>query len=96
MDQEAVHFGENRNIKNAKIFIQAKNNINNNINEVGIKRVALSDKKSHGKDSFKYFIGYRHEGIAFPPPLRIELPQMNGYAKYFDKNSKLKVLSKKN
>ena len=33
-------------------------------------------------------MGYRHEGNAFPSPLCIKLPQMNAYAKYFDKNSK--------
>ena len=52
-----------------------------NINEVDIKRIALSDKKSYGKDSFKYFIGYRHEGNTFPSPLCIRLPQTNAYAK---------------
>ena len=64
-----------------------------NINEVDIKRIALSDKKSYGKDSFKYFIGYRHEGNAFPTPLCIILPQMNAHTKYFDKNSKYINLS---
>ena len=59
-----------------------------NINEVDIKRIALSDKKSYGKDSFKYFIRYGHEGNAFPSPLCIRLPQMNAYAKKFDKDSK--------
>ena len=53
-----------------------------------ILKYILSDKKSHSKDSFKYFIGYRHEGNAFPSPLSIKLLQMNTYAKYFDKNSK--------
>ena len=76
MEQEVVHFRENSIIKNA--FHKNKKTIN--INEV--------DKKSYGKDSFKYFIGYRHEGNAFPSPLCIKLPQMNTYAKYFDKNSK--------
>ena len=33
-------------------------------------------------------MGYKHEGNAFPSPLCIKLPQMNAYAKYFDKNSK--------
>ena len=45
-------------------------------------------KTSCGKDSFKYFIGHRHKGNAFPSPLCVKLPQMNAYAKYFDKNSK--------
>ena len=84
MEQEAVHFGENSIIKSA--FHKNKKPIN--INEVDIKRIASSDKRSYGKDSFKYFIGYRHEGNAFPSPLFIKLPQMNAYAKYFHKNSK--------
>ena len=33
-------------------------------------------------------MGYRHERNTFPSPLCIKLPQMNAYAKYFDKNSK--------
>ena len=84
MEQVAVHFGENSIIKRA--FHKNKKPIN--INEVDIKRIASSDKRSYGKDSFKYFIGYRHEGNAFPSPLCIKLPQMNAYTKYFDKNNK--------
>ena len=85
MEQEAVHFGENSIIKSP--FYKKKIPIN--IKEVDIKKTALSDKKSYGKDFFKYFIGYTHEGNAFPSPLYIiKLPQMNAYAKYFDKNSK--------
>ena len=84
MEQEGVHFGENSMIKNA--FHKNKKPIN--INKVNIRRIAWSDKTSLSKDSFKYFIGYRHEGNAFPSPLFIKPPQMNAYAKYFDKNSK--------
>ena len=36
----------------------------------------------------KYFMGYRHERNTFPSSLCIKLPQMNAYAKYFDRNSK--------
>ena len=84
MEQEAVHFGENSIIKSA--FHKNKKPIN--INEVDIKRIALSDKKSLSKDPFKNFIGYRHEGNAFPSPLCIKLPQLNAYAKCFGGNSK--------
>ena len=42
MEQEAVHFGEDSIIKSA--FHKNKKPIN--INEVDIKRIALSDKKS--------------------------------------------------
>ena len=83
-EQEAVHFGENSITKSA--FHENKKSIN--INEVDIKRIALSDKKSLCKDSNKFFIGFRHEGNAFPSPLCLKLPQMKAYVKYFDKNSK--------
>ena len=84
MEQEAVYFGENSIIKSP--FHKNKKPIN--INDIDIKRKALSDKKSYDKDSFKYFIGYRHEGNVFSSPLCIKLPQMNAYSKSFDKNSK--------
>ena len=48
-----------------------------NINEVDIKEIVLSHKKSYGKDSFKYFIGYRHQGNASSSPLCVKHPQMN-------------------
>ena len=83
MEQETVHFGENSIVKST--FHKNKNPIN--INEVDIKRIALSDK-IYAKDSFKYFIGYRHEVNVFPSWLCIKLPQMNAYTKHFDKNSK--------
>ena len=73
MEQEAVHCGGNSIIESA--FHKNKKPIN--INQVDIKRIVLSDKKSYNKDSFKYFIEYRHEGNAFPSPLCIKLPQRN-------------------
>ena len=42
MEQEVVHFGENSIIKSA--FQKSKKPIN--VNEVDIKRITLSDKKS--------------------------------------------------
>ena len=59
-----------------------KNKKTINTNEVYIERIALIDKKSYGKDSFKYFIGYRHEGNSFPSPLSVTL---SAKIKYFDK-----------
>ena len=84
MEEEAVYFRENSIINSA--FHKNKRPIN--INEVDIKRIALSDKKWISEDSFKDFIGYRRECNAFPFPLSIGLPQMNAYGKYFDENSK--------
>ena len=84
MEQEAVHFGENSIIKST--FLKNKKPIN--INEVDIKAISLLDKNSYVKDSFKYTIGYRHEGNGFPSLLCIKRPQMNSYSIFFDKNSK--------
>ena len=84
MEQEAIYSGENGIIKSA--FDKNKRPIN--INEVDIERTKLSDKKSDGKDSFKYFVGHRHEGNTFSSPMCVKLPHMNAYTKYFDKNNK--------
>ena len=84
MEQEAVYFRENGIIKSDS----HKNKRPINVKEVGIEEIVLSYKKSYSKDSFKYFIGYRHKGSAFPSPLCVKLPQMNAYGKYFDKNNK--------
>ena len=84
MEQEAVYSGENGIIK--KAFHKNRKPIN--INEVNIVEIVFSHKKSYGKDSFKHFIRYRHKGNTFPSSLCVKLPQMNAYAKYFDKNSK--------
>ena len=84
MEQEAVYFEESCIIKST--FYKNKTPIN--INEVDIEEIVLSHKKSYSKDSFEYFIGYRHKGNAFPSPLCVKIPQMNAYAKYFDKNNK--------
>ena len=49
MEHEAIYFGENGIIKSA-FHINEKPI---NINEVDIKEIVLSYKKSYGKDSFK-------------------------------------------
>ena len=87
-EQKGIHFRENSTIKST--FHKNKKPIN--INKVDIKRTT-SDKKSYGKDSFKYFIGYRHEANLVPSPLHIKLPQKNAYTKYFNKNNKYMHLS---
>ena len=84
MEQEAVYFVEIGIIISA--FHENKRLIN--ITEVDIEKIKLLDKKSFGKDSFRYFIGYRHEGNTFPSLLCVKLPQMNACTKYFDKNNK--------
>ena len=87
MKHEGVYFEENSIIKSA--FHKNKKPIN--INEVDIEEMVLSHKKSYGKDSFKYFIGFRHKGNAFPSPLCVKLPQMNAYTKYLIKIVNLRI-----
>ena len=70
MEQEALYFGENGIVKSA--FHKNKKALN--INKVDIKEIMLHHKKSNGKDSFEFFIGYRHEAHASPLPLYIKLP----------------------
>ena len=83
MEQGAVDFGENGIIKSA--FYKNKRPII--IDKLDVEKLVLSHKVSCSKDSFKYFVGYKHEGNAFPSPLYVKLPQMNVYTKYFDKNN---------
>ena len=84
MEQEEIYFGENGIIKSPF----HKNIRPININDVDIKRIKLSNKKSYGKDSFNYFIRYRHEANTFLSLLSVKHPQMNAHAKHFDKNDK--------
>ena len=69
MEQEVVYFGEKGITKSA--FHKNKRSIN--ISEVDIEEIVLSHKRWYSKDSFKYFIGYRHRGNAFPSPWNEDL-----------------------
>ena len=76
-------FGEEYIIKN-KFHVHEKSI---NINKVDIKRTCYLI--NHGnKVWYKYFIEYIHKDNVLPTPLCIKFPQMNAYAKYFDKNNK--------
>ena len=56
------------------------------IDKVDIDKIVIFSKDSYGRrGSFKYFIGYITN---YADPLSIKLPQMNGYAKYFDRKNK--------
>ena len=85
MEQKVLIFDKECIMKN--VFHKNKKPIS--IDKVDIRKIVLPKKDSYGKKcSFKYFIGYINETDAFPVPLCIKLPQMNGYVKYFDCNSK--------
>ena len=60
-----------------------------NIDKVDIRKIVLSNKESYcEKGLYKCCIGYIYKGNALPPALWIKFPQINVYAKYFDKNKK--------
>ena len=62
--------------KNKKLF---------KIDDIDIDNILLSKKEPYGiKNSFKYFIGYNDKDVI--RPLRINLPKIIGYAKYFNNN----------
>ena len=65
-----------------------KNKKPSSIDEVEIKTMVLSSIHLYGnKDLFKYFIGYTTKTNAFPIPLCINLPQIDGCTKYFNNNN---------
>ena len=60
-----------------------------NINKIEINRIVLFDKTSYGnKGSFKHHIEHRHTDGNLSP-LNIGLPQLTGYAKYFNDTYKV-------
>ena len=53
--------------------------------DIDVNKMLVSKKEPYDKkSSFKYFIGYDDNDVI--RPLCIKLPQMIGYAKYFDSN----------
>ena len=89
MEQKALIF--DRQCINKNAFQKHKRPIS--IDKVEIRKIVLSKKDSYGKKgSLKYFIGHTNENDAFPVPLCIKLPQMNGYVKYFNDNKCMNLL----
>ena len=63
--------------KNKKLF---------KIEDIDVNKIFVSKKESYGtKNAIKYFIGYNDNNEI--KPICIRLPQMIGYAKYFDENN---------
>ena len=74
----------NNIILNQKKFHRSKEPIN--LFSVDSDQVAVSHKFKHNDEGFKYFIGYLKGEII--KPLCIILPQISGYIKYFENDSK--------
>ena len=69
------------NIKiNKEEFHKSKKAID--LGSVNTNKIVVSEKFRHSEEGFKYFIDYQEDEIV--NPLRIILPQMNGYIKYFE------------
>ena len=82
MSEKTLKFS---NIKiNKKEFHKSKQAID--LDSVITDKIVVSDKFKHSEEAYKYFIGYQEDEIF--RPLRIILPQMNGYIKYFENGGK--------
>ena len=53
---------------------------------VNVEQIVTTDKFKHSDKGLQYFIGYQEGEIV--KPLSIILPQMSGYFKYFENDSK--------
>ena len=61
------------------------------IKDIHINKTLISQPESYGKkNAKKYIIGYSKDVIR---PIRIFLPQMTGYVKYFDDNKTMSFLA---
>ena len=69
---------------NKKEFHKSKQLID--LDLINVNQIVISDKTQHSDDGFKYFIVCKEDQVV--KPLRIILPQMSGYIKYFENRGK--------
>ena len=69
---------------NKKEFHKSKQPID--LDLINVNQIVISDKIQHSDDGFKYFIVCKEDQVV--KPLRIILPQMSGYIKYFENRGK--------
>ena len=87
MDRKVIDFGDKKINKNN--FYNNKKQFK--IKDIGINKILISKLESYGnKNAKKYIIGYSDDVIR---PIRIFLPQMNGYVKCFDDNKTMSFLA---
>ena len=82
MSEKTLKFNNIR--LNKKEFHKSKEPID--LMSINVDQIVVSDKFKHNNEDFMYFIGYREGEIV--QPLRIILPLMNGYIKYFKNGGK--------
>ena len=56
------------------------------LDSVDLSKIAVSSRWKLNDTTYKYFCGYSNNDVI--KPLRVILPQMNGYIKYFDNGRK--------
>ena len=78
MRGKSVNFGDKK-INKSNFY---KNKKQFKIDDIDVNKILVSKKPYGTKKSIKYFIGYDDNDVI--RPLCIKLPQMIGYAKYFD------------
>ena len=70
---------------NKKEFHKSKQAID--LDSIITDKIVVSEKFKHSEEGFKYFVGHQEDKIV--KPLRIILPKMNGYIKYFENGGKI-------
>ena len=82
MSEKTLKFN---NVKiNKKEFHKSKQAID--LESADTDKIVVSDKFKHSQEGYKHFISYQEGQIV--KPLRIILPQINGYIKYFESGGK--------
>ena len=89
MSGKNINFND-KEIKKSSFYKDKKIN---NIEDIDVNNILVSEKESYGnKNTFKYFIGYNENDII--RPLCIRLSQMTGYARKFDENATMSFIVK--
>ena len=81
MSSQKIKFGDKEVDK--KTFYSSKEAIL--LDSVDLSKIVVSSRWKLDDTTYKYFCGYLNNVIK---PLRVILPQMNGYIKYFDDGGK--------
>ena len=82
MSEKTLKFNNIR--VNKKEFHKSKQPID--LDLVTVNKIVVSDKFRHNEEGYKYFIAYQEDEIV--KPVCINLPQVSGYIKYFEKLEK--------
>ena len=69
-----------------KEFYESKKAVN--LSEVSVDKIVVSNKIKGNNETSKVFISYMDDISAIVGPLRIILPQMSGWIKYFENGGK--------